>query len=114
MGGVEAYDGMPPTGKKVPRVIAVGPDGEGTFFSPRGLKGVSTGYHGDHAMEDFTATNSSDPNRIENQTHKTESLTNRMLDIQGRVLDRIGEENGANEMPEREVPRPPHLPPPAY
>ncbi len=111
MGGNEAYDGEPPAGlHNVPRIIGTGRDGEGTYFTPLGFKGLATGYHDDHALDDFIAPG--DPSNLDNQAWKAERITGRILKIQENVLNRIAAENGVS--PERGIPRPTHLPPPVY
>jgi hypothetical protein len=125
MGGVEPVDGGPRVGYRgqtihgktsivpdSPRIIGVGGEGKGTYFSPQGFGGVSTGFHEDHALEDITAFGN--PEDADGQIAKLLHYTDRMTDVQDRVLNRIAEEQGVDQLPERETPRPAHLPPPAY
>lgn len=116
LGGVIAHGGVPRGDENVPRVIGTGKDGKGTYFNQKGRKGLSTGFHEDHALEDLVAPGH--PDDIDNQTWKIQRYTNKMLDIQDMVLNRIGDENlnegWQAELPARRTSRPADLPPAAH
>jgi hypothetical protein len=104
LGGVEAFDGGAPAGGKAPRIIGTGKDGKGTFFSPEGFKGASTGFHEDHALEDLTSFEAGGlfPDR---PIRAVEHYIGKLAEIEEVVLNRIGEENGvtSQQLAERTV-----------
>jgi hypothetical protein len=88
-----AIDGQPKPGTDHPLIIATGPDGDGTSFHKHGIKGLTTGFYGDRAIEGLTAVG--DPDSAYMQTHKLLNLADVKLKIvENRILDQIALEHG--------------------